>query len=220
MLHARFATAAAALVLVLSVAPSTAGAGVVLSVQSGWGAHTQEDLNEAINEFNQAAGEPVAPTLDSGWDWGARVGMQGAGTTALGVGWQRLTGEVSGSAGGSWLELSVPADCWLAWMTWLPDNDQVGRVGLAADVGFLQVDGSARSQIEGSLPEERTYEGKGLFLALAVVGDAALSETLSLQGYAGFRLAQVPNLQVNGNTEDYSLDYSGVFVRAGLRWAP
>lgn len=216
----RLLTAAAVLVLVLALAPLTAGAGIVVSAQGGWGAHTQEDLNDAINEFNQAAGQTVAPTLDSGWDWSVRAGMQGAGTTALGVGWQHLSGKVDGSAGGSWLELSVPADCLLAWMTWLPDNDQVGRVGLAADVGFLQVDGSARSQFENAEPETRTYEGKGLFLALAVVGDAALSESLSLQGFAGFRLAQVPNLQVNGVAEDYSLDYSGVFVRAGLRWAP
>lgn len=203
----------------LSAGP-VAAAEFVLGAHGGYGAYTQEDLNGAIKGLNEAARATLADEIKSGPEWGGHLGLRINETMILGVAYNRLKATAEGEARGSFLDLEAPADCWLAFVNWLPDSDQVGRLGLGADAGFVTVDGSAASQVAGNPVETRTYAGDGLFLAVYVVGDVILTGGLSLLAHGGFRLAQLPDITVNGAASGFDLDYSGVFVRVGLRFAP
>lgn len=213
--------AATALLLgALACAVPAAAADFVLGAHGGYGAYTQEDLNAAIVQLNAAARADMADEVKSGFLWGGHAGLRINDSSILGVGYDRLLAAASGAAGGSFLDLEVPADCWYAFWHWLPDSDKVGRLGLGADAGFVTVSGRASSQVVGNPVETRAYEGDGLFLAVSVLGDAALGGGLSLLGQGGFRLAQVPGITIDGLVSGDDLDYSGIFVRAGLRYAP
>ncbi|MFO7608278.1 MAG: hypothetical protein R6X35_03635 [Candidatus Krumholzibacteriia bacterium] len=208
------------LLCVLACAVPAAAADFVVGAHGGYGAYTQEDLNAAIRELNAAARADLADEIAGGFLYGGHAGLRINDSSILGVGYDRLLAKASGSAGGSFLDLEVPADCWYVFWQWLPDSDKVGRLGLGADAGFVTVSGGASSRVGVNPVETRSYEGDGLFLAVSVVGDAVLGSGFSLLGQGGFRLAQVPGITIDGLVSGDDLDYSGVFVRAGLRYAP
>lgn len=205
---------------VLLAALPAAATEIVLGVHGGYGAYTQEDLNQVIGLINQRAGEEAVAEVKGGFEYGAHFGMRINATTILGVRYARLDAATSGQGPGETLDVSVPADCWLAFANWLPDSDHVGRLGLGADAGFITVDGYSRYTQVPDTDDFEVYAGKGIFLSLYVLGDLAVTESFSLLASGGFRLAQVPDITVNGASSPSELDYSGVFVRVGLRYAP
>lgn len=208
------------LLCALLAAGSAGAAEFVLGAHGGYGAYTQEDLNDAIGGLNEAARATLADEIKGGVEWGGHLGLRINETTILGVAYSRLEAAAAGEAAGSFLDLEAPADCWLAFVNWLPDSDRVGRLGLGADAGFVTVDGGAASQVAGNPVETRTWAGEGLFLAVYVVGDVNLAGGLSLLANGGFRLAQLPDITIDGAASGSDLDYSGIFVRVGLRFAP
>ena len=207
--------------VVLAAAGPAAGSEIVLGVHGGYGAYSQEDLNEVIGLINGRVGHEAVGEVKGGFEYGAHFGLRINATTILGVGYARLDAATSGEGGGETLDVSVPADCWLAFINWLPDSDSVGRIGLGADAGFVTADGYSRyTSTNPVVDDAETFSGRGLFLSLYVLGDLALGETFSLLAGGGFRLAQVPDISVNGAASGSDLDYSGVFLRVGLRYAP
>jgi hypothetical protein len=211
----------ACLALVLLVfLPAAAGAVVVVvGGHGGYGSYTQEDLNAGIRALNNRVGATVLDEIKAGAEYGGHLGLQISRTVVVGGGFVRLAGGATGSAEGVGAEVAVPADCWLAFLNWLPDNDNVGRIGLGADAGVVTVAGfTAVDEIDGSVTRD-AYEGAGLFLAGYVIADLQLGGRTSLFAHGGFRLAQVAELDLNGTASDYALDYSGAFIRVGLRLA-
>ncbi len=206
---------------VLPVAMPALASEMVLGVHGGYGAYSQEDLNEVIGLINGRVGDEAVGEVKGGFEYGAHFGLRINATTILGVSYARLDAATAGAGEGETLDVSVPAACWLAFINWLPDSDSVGRIGLGADAGFVTVDGYSRyTSVDQGVDDYETFAGKGLFLSLYVLGDLALSESFSLLASGGFRLAQVPDITVNGASSSSDLDYSGVFVRVGLRYAP
>ena len=208
------------LVLALAAAAPAGAADLVAGVHGGYGAYTQEDLNGVISLLNSQAGEDAIPQIKGGWEFGAHLGMRINDTTILGVGFGSLSASTSGTAGQTYLDVDAPARAWHLFVNWLPDSDQVGRFGLGADAGFVTVDGRAIYPDESGARTVEDWEGDGLFLAVYAVGDLALGAGLSIVTHGGFRLAQVPDIAIEGLSSSDDLDYSGMFVRVGLRWAP
>ena len=213
----RMPCAVLAMALLAWLPASARAATVVVGGHGGYGSYTQEDLNAGIRALNARVGATVLDEIKAGPEYGVHLGLQVNRTITVGAGFARLGGSATGSARGVAAEVSVPADCWLAFFNWLPDNDNVGRIGLGADAGLVTASGfTAVDEADGSVTRD-AYEGSGLFLAGYVIGDVLLGGRASFFAHGGFRLAQVADLDLNGAASGYALDYSGAFVRVGLR---
>jgi hypothetical protein len=187
---------------------------VVIGGHAGYGSYTQEDLNALIRYIDAGAG--ALDEVKSGAEFGGLIGVKLNNSALLALAYTRLTLSTSGASGAWSAEVSAPADCWLLSFSWLPDNDKVGRIGLGADAGIV----TAKGFIAGGAAPGRTrvdFEGSGLFLAGYVVADVQLGGRTGAYLHGGFRLANLGDVDLNGEPPGESLDYSGAFARAGLR---
>ncbi len=206
--------------VVVGARPAAAGSKVVVDAYGGYGAYTQEDVNAIVDLINSRAGDQAVDRLKGGLELGGHLGMRINDTAILGVGYSRLRASTAGSYADEALDVDAPADVWLLFGNWLPDNDRPARLGLGLEAGFVTAKGTSRYTPTGAAAQVEHWKGNGLFLALYLVGDADLGAGLHLVADGGFRLAQVPDITIDGESSSSKLDYSGIFGRVGLRYAP
>ncbi|MCK9995708.1 MAG: hypothetical protein KAH56_05440 [Candidatus Krumholzibacteria bacterium] len=215
--------------MVLASASGVAWAGpFFLKAHGGFSLFNPDDVNDALDRFNEAAGGPFLDHIGTGLDVGLSAGYSLNDELGLGLGYSRL----SGSSGFSWdgylFEYDLPADLYEMFLDYLPANDRKFRVGAGTSLGMIRSAAALRAEdpAEGNL--EIPFSGVGFLFTGSLLVDAALSPAWSLYGQAGFRHAIINELKVDGEVvfnpdsldDKLRFNYSGLFLRVGVQFRP
>ena len=213
----------------LAVAPPARAEGIYLQVHGGFSTLNLDDVNDAVDAINDAAGAQYLDNLTTGWEAGFTVGYDITRNLGLGVGYARITASSEYSRDGGLIAFDRPADLFEITLDYLPDDGRSVRVGAGADVGMV----SSAAALRYSDPvvfeeEEDSFDGLGFLFAGYAIVDAGLSDQWSIYGQGGFRHAIIGEVKVDGDTvynpdsldDKLRLNYSGVFLRVGMKFRP
>ncbi len=215
--------------LVLASASGVAWAGpFFLKAHGGFSLFNPDDVNDALDRFNEEAGGPFLDHIGSGSEFGFSAGYSLNDELGLGLGYARLLSSSGFEWHGYLFEYDLPADLIEMFLDYLPANDQNFEVGAGTSMGVIRSAAALRSEdpVNGNL--EVPFSGVGFLFSGYILVDAALSSKWSLYGQAGFRHAIINKLKVDGETvlNPDSLDnklrfnYSGPFLRVGVQFRP
>jgi hypothetical protein len=177
-------------------------AAFTLEVHGGWSRHAMGAMNDSLRSLNADIGTDLGP-IRGGPSWG--IGLrQWAGPDLL----MRLEFEkLSSTTEDPVVRVSPGALVWSVSGTWFMPATARIRCGLGIGVGSYHAWG----------------EIAGLGISGHDLGGRVAAETIlpigkdwSLQGAAGYRKAQIRNLNVGTATTDITADYSGAFLRIGI----
>lgn len=215
------------LAVVFTAMPALATAGVRpwFSGAIGGSTYDMTDVNDeigVINGFINGTGLQPMDEITKGLNFGLAFGLDVGSGFAVGVGYDRLNGQSDiGDASGS-IEYDLPANLVRAFGRY--SFESAGRASgfLEASLGSVSSAGTISIAITGVGSVTGDVEGSGL--AFEGAGGVSLWATpqFAVTGAAGYRFAKVGNVTVDGtrvyapNGSDYSLDYSGLFVRTGI----
>lgn len=187
-----------------------------------------DDVNDAVDQVNAALGTEAMDHLSWGPEAGLEVGYVLSREIGLGLGYTRLFAASEISQDGYLVSFDLPADLFEISLDYLPDNGRKVRVGVGADLGLVRSAGSVRTV--DPLLGDRTdsFDGLGFLFAGYAILDGQMSATWSLFGEGGFRHAMINRLEVDGYTvynpdsvdDKLRFNYSGLFLRAGIRFRP
>lgn len=217
----------AAVFCLLGSGPAAAGRFYV-QAHGGVTSLNLDDVNDAVDGVNAEVGTEAMDHLRWGPEAGLAVGYVLSRELGLGLGYARLFAASEISQDGYLVSFDLPADLFEITLDYLPDNDQKVRVGVGADLGLVRSAGSLRT-VDPSLGDRTdSFDGLGFLFAGYAILDGKLSATLSLFGEGGFRHAIISQLEVDGDTvynpdsvdDKLRFNYSGFFLRAGIRFRP
>ena len=163
--------------------------------------------------------------INGGMTAGGVFGIEFPNGFTLGAGIDRLnaSSEVGDASGG--IEYDLPANAFRVLgqfafkcrgRSGAHVGASLGKVSSSASVSITETGvGSVSADLEGSGPLFEGYFG----------GDWWASPQFAITGSAGFRYAKIGDLQIDGETiytadgDKYAVDYTGVFARAGIKFA-
>lgn len=224
MSNQRFVPPVVAGLLLLVPALSLAGVRPWISGSVGGSTYSMEDVNDEIGAINSVlAGSGLEmDEVTKGFNFGLAFGLDLANGFAVGAGFDRLSGgsEVGDYSGS--LEYDLPANLLRVFGRYTFESAGNAKGFLEASLGRVSSAGSIRVSATGYGSATGDIDGSGL--AFEGAGGVSLwaSPQVAFTGMIGFRKATAGDVEVDGQPiydpsgGDYTLDYSGVFVRAGL----
>lgn len=213
----------AAVVLVLSIlVPSMAFAGTVspwMSAHGSMATYGMSDVNDAIGTINAGLGSGLEmKEVKNGFGVGGAFGLELPSRFSIGVGYDRLLASSDVSDGST--EFNLPANAFRAMAQYSFAGIGTSGAYIGASAGMILAAGSmtelgVTSDVEGSAPMFEMFTG----------GDWWAGPQFALTGSAGYRYAKIGEFKVGGDTayltnnEKATIDYSGIFARAGVKFA-
>lgn len=211
----------------LGSGPAAAGRFYV-QVHGGVTTLNLDDVNDAIDRTNAEIGTEAMDNISWGPEAGLAVGYVLTRELGVGLGYARLFADSEISQDGYLVSFDLPADLFEITLDYLPDNGQKVRVGVGTDLGLVRSAGSVRTvdPLQGDRTE--SFDGQGFLFAGYAILDGKLSATWSLYGEGGYRHAIISDLEVDGDTvynpdsidDKLRFNYSGIFLRVGIRYRP
>jgi len=216
------------MILVACLFPAIGQAADVTPWASGtvaWSTYVMSDVNDDIGAINRALqGSGLSmDEINGGFGFGLAAGAGLPGGLAIGVGYDRLTASSDvGDASGS-LEYDFPANAFRFIVEYaFRGQGQVrarvgGAAGLVSEAGEVRVTATGAGSVAGDI------DGTGPLFELFAGGDWWGSPNVALTGMVGFRYARATDVEVEGQPiynasgDRYSVDYSGLLIRAGIR---
>ncbi len=217
----------AAVTLLLPVAARAAGETVWVGPTGAWGTYAMDDVNADIALVNAAIGGAGVrmDEVRNGMGLGGVVGVDLPGPLSFGAGYERLFASTDASDGIDKLEYKMPANAFRGFGEYRFIATGPTGVSLGLGAGVVSTSGEVVASSSGTPLTTSKVTGTGpLIEALAGVSLRANS-TVALTGEFGYRYAKVGEVKVDGevstNTDGskYTIDYSGVMLRAGIRLA-
>ena len=220
--------------LVAAVVASTAqGASTVrpwLAGHGAWNTYSMQDVNrDVVGEFNDFfAGSGLSMNeIHNGFGLGFEAGVD-LGVVGFGVGYERLRAdtktamELSEVLEGTPVEFDykVPATAFRALVEYrLPTRGPLGvRLGVAG--GIVSLAGGVGASAAGVGVQSLDYTGKGRLFEAYGSGEWWAAPRFALSASLGYRHARVTEPELDGEKlTGFSVDYSGVVVRAGFKLA-
>jgi hypothetical protein len=212
--------------LLLVVAVPVASAGTPrpwLSGSLGGSTYAMGDVNDDIGNVNLSlAGSGLSmDEINSGLGLGVAFGIDFPGGFAAGVGYDRLSASTDvGDATGS-LEYKMPGNLVRAFGRYTFANAPKAKGFLEASLGRVSTAGSVKLTAVGFGSTSADLEGHGLALEGSGGIQVWVAPQFALSGSLGFRHAESKDITVDGDPAynasggRYSVDYSGLFLRAG-----
>jgi opacity protein-like surface antigen len=200
-----------------------------LGTDGSWATYSMTDVNRLIRDFNKVVADVgLLTTMDQikyGLGFGAALGIDLPGGVALGLGYERLTASSGLSPLGS---NEYPADALRAFAEYkLPVRGLTG-LHLGAAGGTV----SEAGRMEFTMPwitENVRLSGKGPLVEVYVGSAVWATPQFGLSGSLGYRYAKVGKVKgklghetatlYNDNGSKFTIDYSGMFMRLGLKAA-
>lgn len=226
MSRIRLTCFAALLSVVLFPALATAGVRPWFAGSLGGSTYAMSDVNDDVSTINAElaiAGAPLRmEEVSKGLNYGLAFGLDLTPRFAIGLGYDRLT---AGTDVGDWsgsIEYDLPANFVRAFGRYTFESAGKARGFLEGSVGRVLSAGSVDVSVTGYGSENAGLDGSGL--ALEGGGGVSVWATpqFAFTGMAGFRKATIGTVEVDGlqiynaDGSDYSIDYSGLFVRVGV----
>lgn len=198
-----------------------------LGVHGTLSTFAMSDVNQDIGTINTAlVGTGLSmDEIHSGAGAGVSAGLEFPGPLSAGLGYDRLfasseVGDFSGS-----LKYDFPANLYRAFLHYgLAEGPTTGAF-LGAALGIVSEAGRVGLSVTGSGSAHSDVRGTGPLFELYAGGDVWASPQFALTGSAGYRYAKVREVEADGSTvflesgQKMSIDYSGVFLRLGLKLA-
>lgn len=214
------------LAALLLAVPTLASAGVRpwISGAIGGSTYAMGDVNDEVGAINSAlAGTGLSmDEVTTGLNFGLAFGLDVGSGFAVGLGYDHLSartevGDYSGS-----IEYDLPANLLRGFGRY--SFESAGKVTgfLEASLGRVTSAGSITVSATGYGSQSGDIDGSGV--AFEGAGGMSIWATpqFAFTGMAGFRRAEVGEVEVDGmpaydvSGGDYTIDYSGLFVRLGI----
>ncbi len=213
-------------VLAAALAPAVVHADARAWFQGSIGGSTYSmgDVNDDIGTINtELSGSGFSmDELTNGWNFGGAVGLDLGRGFSFGVAYDRLSGRREVSFPAATLTYDLPGNLYRVFGRYTFRRAAKTQGFLEASVGGVSPAGGISYSVSGVGAFAGDFGGSGLALE---GGGGVLwwfAPRLGLTGEAGYRHAavnktavgSVPIQDVHGG--DYTIDYSGLFLRAGL----
>lgn len=210
----------------LATSPSSAAVRPWFAGSLGGSTYSMSDVNDDVSTINASLAADGIPLrmdeVSNGLNIGLAFGLELTPRFAIGLGYDRLN---AGSDVGDWsgsIEYDLPANFVRAFGRYSFESAGKAKGFVEGSLGRIMSAGSVNVSVTGYGSENADLEGGSLGLEGA--GGVALWATpqFAVTGMAGYRMAKVGTVEVDGqqvyNTDgsDYSIDYSGLFVRVGV----
>ena len=168
---------------------------------------------------------PQMDEVHGGLGLGVAFGLALPSRFSLGVGYDRLFASSDvGDASGS-IEYDLPANAFRGFFQYSLPSAGMSGAYLGSSLGLVTEAGSATVSISGQGSVKGDLKGTGALFELFAGGDWWAAPQFALSGSAGYRYAKIGETKINGSTaylpngEKESIDYSGIFARAGIKVA-
>lgn len=213
--------------LVLLASPAIARPGPWIGASGSWGTYTMSDVNDEVTAINALlAGTGLSmDEINNGFGFGGAAGIGIADRISLGFGYERLSASTDvGDASGS-LEYDFPANAFrlLGQYDFPTTSTFVGHVGFG--VGFVTEAGSVTVSASGVGSQSGDVSGSGGLFEGLIGGELWAAPQFAITMDGGFRYAKVSEVKVedvvvrNADGSKYTIDYTGVLVRLGVKVA-
>ena len=199
-----------------------------LSGSIGGSMYAMTDVNDQISLINgNLAGSGYQmDEVTKGLGYGAAIGFDVGPAFSIGVGYDRLTGSSGFDNGTESIEYDLPSNLFRGFGRYSFQSTGKAKGFLEASLGRMSSDGTVSGSAPGSPSLSLNLEGSGI----AAEGTGGItywtSPKIALTGSLGYRYAKAEDITADGDplqspngNGDFSIDYSGVFVRLGLTLA-
>ena len=213
------------------VAPAWAAADGVrpwLSGSIGGSMYAMKDVNDEVELINSSyAGSGVEmDEVTKGLNYGLVLGLDVNSAFSVGIGYDRLTARTEVDGASESIEYDLPSNLLRAFGRFSFKSTGKSRGFLEASLGRVSADATASSTATGLPPDNDNLEGSGLAAEGAGGFSYWTSPKIALVGSLGYRSAKAEDIEADGvplqspqGNGNFSIDYSGVFVRLGLTLA-
>ncbi|MCC6653258.1 MAG: hypothetical protein IT348_19055 [Candidatus Eisenbacteria bacterium] len=185
------------------------------------------DVNDDISTINSALNGSglKMEKMSSGVGFGFSAGLDMGSGWSIGLGYDRLNassdvGDYSGS-----LEYDMPGSLLRGFGRYTFASPGKVKGFLEGSAGRVTAGGSVTLSATGGGALSRDVEGSGIAFEASAGGEIWAAPQLAFTGSAGFRKAEAKNVTSDGTPvftasgEDYTIDYSGLFARLGVKIA-
>ena len=190
----------------------------------GWSTYSMSDVNADIGSINaQLAGSGLHMNeVSGGGALGVALGLGLHRGFSLGAAYDRLSGSSEvGDATGS-IRYDLPANAFRLFAEYAFNGQRASGAHVGASAGVVSEAGSV-SLLGSGFGAINDIQGSGPLFEAFVGGDWLANRYVGLTGSAGLRAAKIEEIKINGTTvylapgRKEAVDYSGAFVRAGLK---
>ena len=188
-----------------------------LTVTIGYGTYAMDDLNDVIREMNATAGGDYFDEIDGGALVNASGGIIYPSGVAIGLSVETLRADTKYADPDGSLDIDFPAVALTGIIEYQFPTRTAIKPHISGEFGKIFTDGRV-TLIDGGGTESYNYEGSAIYLAGVAGADMPISSSFSIRAQVGYRLADMTDLKYNTYNVLLDLDYTGFFIRAGLRW--
>ncbi len=196
-----------------------------VQIGGGFSTHTMGDVNDVISSLNSEVGVGM-DKVNKGFSFNGAFGVDIAPKFAVGVSYDRLMASSELKVLGISYKWDLPANHFRAFGQYMLAKTPKNTAFLEAGVGVIKASGKETLAGTGvnDLSEERngtaaTFEG-------ALGGEFIASPQVSIVGTVGYRYAKISEVKdqtdavmyLPDGTTKATLDYSGLAIRAGLKF--
>lgn len=185
------------------------------------------DVNDDINNINaQIAGSGLSmDKISSGTQLGAAFGLQMDNHFSVGLGFERLTAKSDVSDQSASIKYDFPANNVQFFGRYYFAGTAKARAFVEGAVGRASEAGKVSASVSGAGAVSGDVKGSGFSASAEIGGEMWSAPQLAFAGSIGYRHASLGNITVMGNDVhsalggDYTIDFSGIFIRAGVVFA-
>lgn len=222
-----FKPAVCSMLLIAAPQLSHSAVGPWISGSFGGSLYSMEDINDDVRNINALlAGSGLSmEEVTKGPSLGVAFGIDLANGFGFGIGFDRLAASTDVSDASGSLEYDMPANLIRAFGRYSFSNTGQARGFIEASVGRVSTVGQVKLSVSGSGAMSADLEGSAMAFEGCVGGEFWSTPQFALTGSAGFRRAKSSDATVDNEPiytasgENYSIDYSGMFARAGIKVA-
>ena len=198
-----------------------------IGIQGSLATFGMSDVNDDIGNVNSGlAGTGLSmDEIHGGFGVGASGGIEFRGPFSAGVGYERLFASTDVGDFSASLKYDLPANVYRGFAQYAFVEGPTTTWALGSALGIVSEAGKVTLTVTGVGSDSAHLKGSGPLVELFAAGDAWASPQLALSGSVGFRYAKVGEVTVDGNTlytpngDKYTVDYTGLYARIGMKFA-
>ncbi|MFH1278547.1 MAG: hypothetical protein ABIK65_09230 [Candidatus Eisenbacteria bacterium] len=210
---------------VLAIVPPAAG-GVTpwLEIGGRYGTYAMDDVNDDIAAIDALIWPTRFDEISGGLGFGTGAGLRVSPNLDIGIRYERFMAKSEASDFSGSITYDFGANGLFGFMEYrFPSSSKISG-GIGAGGGLVVSSGEVGLTVTGVGSVSGDTEGSGPLLQGYGFIDLPLSPRVSIIPSAGYRYAKVSSLEIDGlpvynaDGSDYSVDYSGVFLSASIRF--
>ena len=216
----------AALAALLLAASTAQAQGTVFGaeVHGSFNTYAMKHVNDELDAFNATDATANFDNITNGFTGGINLRLWANTNWLFTAGWEPLFGN-SESAVADADELGNPGNIKIdtnaqslqIGASYFFPSESTGKFGIGAGLGWYLANGEREMSPTGLAASTEEVKGSGVGFHFLGQGEWAVSPGFAVTGAAGYRIAKVEKLEVDGIEDpDLDIDYSGFMGRVGL----